>query len=174
MFWFRKAAEAGDPAGEMSLGACLQAGEGVEKDEKEAVEWYRKAAVAGVAEAEFNLGRCFQQGSGTAIDEAEAFKWFSSAAAKGLPLAEFEAGLCHWHGRGTAVDLPEAYAWMSLAARRGIPNASQMAEELKSEMSAEQLENGAARLEGVDPNHASAKSEKVEIETIIEPKFAPQ
>ncbi|MCD7798298.1 MAG: SEL1-like repeat protein, partial [Akkermansiaceae bacterium] len=37
-------AEQGDAEAQYELGVCYFKGEGVEKDEKEAVRWYRKAA----------------------------------------------------------------------------------------------------------------------------------
>ena len=120
-------------------------------NEVEALDWFRKAAARGLAEAEFNVGRCFQNGLGTAVNDTEAFKWFMMAAEKGLPQAEFEAGLCHRYGRGTAVDLPEAYAWFSLAARRAVPNSREMCEELKGEMTSEQIEEGTRRLDRIAP-----------------------
>jgi uncharacterized protein len=67
----------------MSLASCLQSGEGVAKNEIEALEWFRKAAAKGLAEAEFNLGKCFQNGLGTAVNETEAFKYFKAAAVQG-------------------------------------------------------------------------------------------
>ena len=47
-------------------------GEGVPKDEAEAVKWYRLAAEQGLAMAQFNLGITYASGRGVIEDEAEA------------------------------------------------------------------------------------------------------
>ena len=46
-FWYRKAAEAGNTAGMVSLGYIYQRGYGVELDSQQAVSWYRQAADKG-------------------------------------------------------------------------------------------------------------------------------
>ena len=53
----RKAAEKGDADAQCKLGVCYLHGEGVEKDEHEAVKWYRKAAEQGNADAKEALKR---------------------------------------------------------------------------------------------------------------------
>ena len=49
-------AEAGDTDSEVELGLCYYKGEGVAKDQVEAVKWYRKAAEQNYAKAQYNLG----------------------------------------------------------------------------------------------------------------------
>jgi TPR repeat protein len=48
---FRSAAEDGNPQGMFALAISLELGDGVDKNESEALVWYRKAAAAGIAEA---------------------------------------------------------------------------------------------------------------------------
>ena len=52
-------AEAGDAESEVELGLRYEKGEGVAKDEVEAVKWFRKAAEQNFAEAQFDLGVCY-------------------------------------------------------------------------------------------------------------------
>ena len=68
---------------EISLGACYQNGEGVPKDDTEAVKWYRKAAEQGNATAQYNLGSCYDFGEGVAKDDVIAYMWYNLAAASG-------------------------------------------------------------------------------------------
>ena len=49
-------AEKGDAKAQTSLGFMYQYGEGVLKDDKEAVKWFRKAAEQGNADAQHNMG----------------------------------------------------------------------------------------------------------------------
>jgi TPR repeat protein len=58
-------------------------GQGVAKDDAEAVRWYRLAAAQGHAGAQFNLGNMFAKGRCVAKDDAEAVRWWCLAAAQG-------------------------------------------------------------------------------------------
>ena len=66
-----------------NLGLCFYAGEGVAKDQVEAVKWYRKAAEQNYAKAQYNLGVCFYNGNGVAKDWVEAYRWLLLAARQG-------------------------------------------------------------------------------------------
>ena len=65
------------------LGSYYFEGQGVTKDEAEAVKWFRKAADQGLADAQYELAICYAQGLGTGPDPIEAYKWVSLAAAQG-------------------------------------------------------------------------------------------
>ena len=58
-------------------------GEGVPKDDAEAVKWYRKAAEHGYANGQYKLGAIYANGQGVPQDYAEAYVWLSLAAAGG-------------------------------------------------------------------------------------------
>ena len=77
-------------------------GQGVAKDEVEAVKWYRKAAEQNDAEAQNNLGLCYANGQGVAKDEVEAVKWYRKAAEQNYAEAQYNLGLCYaqWPRRG--------------------------------------------------------------------------
>src|ERR1017187_10354791 len=77
-------AEAGDAAAQFNLGFSYAQGEGVAKDEVEAVKWFRKAAEQNHAKAQYNLGFCYHNGQGVAKDEVEAVKWYRKAAEQNL------------------------------------------------------------------------------------------
>src|ERR1043166_10171824 len=55
-------AEAGNPESQVELGRRYDKGEGVVKDQVEAVKWYRKAAEQNFAKAQYNLGIRYDQG----------------------------------------------------------------------------------------------------------------
>src|SRR5262249_26048183 len=59
-------AEAGDAEFQVELGRRYGKGEGVAKDQEEALKWYRKAAGQNFARAQYNLGICYDQGTGVA------------------------------------------------------------------------------------------------------------
>ena len=63
-------------------------GEGVTKDDVEAVKWYRKAAEQGNALAQANLGILFETGRGVPKDDVEAAVWYRKAAEQGNTFAQ--------------------------------------------------------------------------------------
>ena len=61
----------------------FEKGQGVAKDNAEALRLFRLAAAQGYASAQVNLGYMFENGKGVAQDRAEAIRWFRLAAAQG-------------------------------------------------------------------------------------------
>jgi len=55
-------------------------GEGVPKDQVEAVKWWRKAADQGHADAQAWLGFMYYNGEGVPKDAAEAYAWYNLAS----------------------------------------------------------------------------------------------
>lgn len=73
--WYRKAADAGNVAAMVSLGALLRK----QDKEDQAMQWYRKAADAGDATAMANVGALLaEQG-----EEDQAMQWYRKAADAG-------------------------------------------------------------------------------------------
>jgi TPR repeat protein len=70
--WYRKAADQGDEGAQWKLGLMYAGGQGVDKDQAEAVKWYRKAAEQGGETAQWKLGRMYAGGQGVDKDQAEA------------------------------------------------------------------------------------------------------
>ena len=91
---YRKAADVGNAMAQNNLALMYAAGEGVDRDEAQAVIWFARAAAQGDAAAQFHLGdRCFRASltlPKVQADEAliEAFKWLQLASAQGYPNAE--------------------------------------------------------------------------------------
>lgn len=75
VYWYKKAAEAGNADGMYSLGYVYQFGIGIEKNDREAFYWYEKAAEAGNADGMRSLSDCYDYGIGTEKDEKEAIYW---------------------------------------------------------------------------------------------------
>ena len=116
-------AKKGDASAQFNLGFMYDTGNGVAKDEAEAVKWYRKAADQGHAIAQFNLGLMYDNGNGVALDEAEAVKWYRKAADQGDASAQHNLGLMYGKGDGVAKDEVEAVKWFRKAADQGVANA---------------------------------------------------
>ncbi len=82
MFWYKKAAEAGQVNAQNNLGFLYQNGIGVPQDFAKAVELYQKAARQGNAAAQNNLGMMYEQGTGVPEDLVLAYAWLNLAAAQ--------------------------------------------------------------------------------------------
>ena len=64
--WFRRAVEQGGARGQNNLGYMYSNGQGVRRDEEEAVRWYRRAAEQGDALGQTNLATRKKPSDGTA------------------------------------------------------------------------------------------------------------
>jgi hypothetical protein len=125
-----------------NLGICYDNGDGVAKDQVEAVKWYRKAAEQNLAMAQYNLGVCYDEGGGVAKDQVEAAKWYRKAAEQNFAKAQYNLGVCYDNGEGVAKDYVEAYKWRLLAARQGDENAKKAMTMLENKMTPEQIAEG--------------------------------
>ena len=83
-------AEQGDIEAQYNLGWAYVNGEGVLKDDKEAVKWYRKAAEQGYAKAQSNLGWAYENGRGVLKSYRKAYRWYAKAADQDLPEAQLD------------------------------------------------------------------------------------
>lgn len=116
---YREDAERGDALSQYKLGCCYHHGDGVEKNEVEAVKWYRKAAEQGNLAAQNSLGNCYYSGRGIAQDFVRAFRWYRMAAKQGYARAQFNLGRMYENGQGVAQDFSEAVKWYRKAAEQG-------------------------------------------------------
>src|SRR5688572_26986451 len=76
----RQRAEAGHASDQVALGNRYAKGEGLPKDDAEAVRWFRRAAEQRFAHGEWALGTMYNSGRGVAKDEAQAQRLFLRAA----------------------------------------------------------------------------------------------
>jgi TPR repeat protein len=122
-YWYRKAADQGNPAAQVYLGYMYTVGIGLPQDKAEAVRWYRRAASSGNAEAEVNLAALFIRGDGVKQDIQEALLLLKSAADKRDGRADAYLGLASYLGMGGAVDHSAAEAWFKIGVRQHDPEA---------------------------------------------------
>jgi uncharacterized protein len=108
-------AEKGDAESQYVLGCIYYYGDGVEKNEAEAVKWITKAAEQGNINAQFALGCCYRDGQGVIQDYVEAAIWFRRAAEQGDMVAQSVLGSFYSDGTGVPKNNVEAYSWLNLA-----------------------------------------------------------
>jgi TPR repeat protein len=97
----------------VGMGFCYDNGEGLERDQQEAVQWYRLAAEQSYSNAQFTLGLCYKNNG----DDREAVRWFRAAANQNDARAQNSLGLCYKAGEGVEKNEVEAVRWLRLASR---------------------------------------------------------
>jgi len=112
-------AEQGNALAQYNLGVLYGTGQGVARDDAEALKWLRLAARQGNAAAQARLGVMHEHGQGVPQDYAEARKWYRVAAEKGDAEAMTNLGVMYSEGHGVPVDLVRAHVWFNLAAAKG-------------------------------------------------------
>lgn len=108
-----------DVEAQYRLGLKYAKGDGVKKDETEAVEWFSKAAEQGHTLAQNSLGVCYETGNGVDKNEVIAVQWYRKAAELGYAVAQNNLGAVYAKGRGVAQDDAKAVEWFRKAAEQG-------------------------------------------------------
>lgn len=113
--WLRKAAEQNAASAQFSLARLLQAGDGVQRNDREAVEWYWKAGRGGIPQA-FLAVTAMMLDSGDQAAMTRAVEWLQKQTHPGAQnmLAE-----CYEYGRGVPQDLARAKELYRLAEQGG-------------------------------------------------------
>jgi len=117
--WRTRAAQ-GDAEALNALGNAHALGQGVPRDDNEALRYYQEAAKSGYAPACFNLGLIYELGRGVPRNEAEAARWYRQAAAQNHPRAALQLAVLLEDGRGVTRNEPEAARLYRIAAEQGI------------------------------------------------------
>jgi TPR repeat protein len=101
------------------LGVMYSMGNGVTKDNYEAVRWYRKSADQGDAKGQQLLGSMYRNGNGVKQDYYEAVRWYRKSAEQGNAFAQNSLGLMYLNGNGVTQDNYEAVRWFRKSADQG-------------------------------------------------------
>jgi TPR repeat protein len=116
----REIAYAGNVAAQVQLGVIYLTGDGVPKDDAEAVKWLRKAADQDNAVAERYLAEMYFKGRGVPADPAEAAKWLRSASEQGDAQSEYNLAVLYTEGQGVPRNVKFAADWMRKAAEQNL------------------------------------------------------
>ena len=122
-YWYRKAADQGNPAAQMYLGYIYSVGMGVPLDSVEAVRWFRRASSSGYPEASVSLAAFYLRGEGVKQDTQEALRLLKAAAAKGDGRADAYLGYALYRGLGIPVDRAAAETWFRMGVKQHDPEA---------------------------------------------------
>lgn len=116
-YWFRKAADHGDPGAQNELGYLYAGGVGVERDNAQAFRWFARSAGGGYEAAKLNMAVMYLKGIGVPRDLGFARDLLVELAAKRNGRAEDYLGLMYLNGFGVAEDSRAAEEWFSRAAK---------------------------------------------------------
>ena len=133
------AAEQGDASAQYDLGLRYGNGEGVLKDDAEAVRWYRLSADQGNASAQNNLGLRYGNGQGVLKDEAEAVRWYRLSADQGNATAQYNLGINYSNGEGVLKDSVLAHMWFNIAGANGNEAAREGRDNLERDMTRDEI-----------------------------------
>ena len=112
----KESAEKGVAPAQVQLGCLYQYGEGVEKNNEEALKWFRLAAKQQNPSAYVFLGLHYKEGE----HYEEALKYFLTAAKLGDPIAMILTAKCYTEGLGVEKNKEEADKWYGLAEKSGL------------------------------------------------------
>jgi uncharacterized protein len=132
---YHSLADQGLAVAQFNLGLMYANGQGVSKDETEAMKWYRLAADQGRSDAQYQLGHLSYQQN----NYAEAAKWFRLAADQGRPDAQSNLGVMYAEGEGVPQDDVQALMWFILAAELNHKDAMENRDNAVSSMTAAQI-----------------------------------
>lgn len=116
-------AKEGNIKAQLELGILFEYGQGVEKDQKLAVEWFEKAARQGSFIGKMRLARCYLYGTGVEKDFEKAAKLLHEASDGNVPYANYLLGNLYEKGHGVERDKQRAMAYYERAAADGIASA---------------------------------------------------
>lgn len=113
----------GEAEAEYDLGFRYEIGNGVSRDDVQAIAMYRRAAEHGFAAAQFRLGYRYANGLGVSRDDDQAALWFRKAANQGDAAAQMNLAVLLYRGAGALRNIDEALIWYKKAAEQGDVNA---------------------------------------------------
>jgi len=117
----KEVAYAGDANAQVQLGVIYLTGDGVTKDDAEAVKWLRKAADQDNALGERYLAEMYYKGRGVPSDNEEAAKYLRMAAEHEDAQSQYNLAVLYTKGQGVPRNLNEAVNLMRKAASQSLP-----------------------------------------------------
>jgi TPR repeat protein len=86
--WYREAAVRGIVDAQYALAVMYDYGEGIARNDLQAMNWYRRAADKGHRESQYKLGLKYDLGEGVIEDDVQAYKWITLSANQGSAKAK--------------------------------------------------------------------------------------
>ena len=107
-YWYRKAADRGDPGAQVELGYFYLHGIGVDQDSSQALRWFARAAASGNHLAKLNLAVLYLKGAGVEQDTALGTKMLQELVKLHDARAEGYLGIMYMLGVGVEQNVQAA------------------------------------------------------------------
>jgi len=120
-YWYRKAAEQGDPAAQVDLGYFYLKGIGMKADVAQAAKWFQRAAASGSLAGKLNLAILYLRGTGVPQDSHLAITLLNELTKHEDPRGEAYLGLLYMLGVGVERDPRVAERLFDKAAKHQSP-----------------------------------------------------
>src|ERR1700693_4083418 len=116
----KQQAFAGDVNAQVQLGVNYLTGDGVAKDDAEALTWFRKAADQDNPVAERYMAEMYFKGRGVPADNLEAAKWLRMSAEQGDAQSQYSLAVLYTQGMGVPRNFKLAADWMQKSADQNL------------------------------------------------------
>src|SRR5271170_7455442 len=120
-YWYRKAADQGDPGAQVEMGYFYLAGIGVKPDAEQAIRWFQRASASGSCAGKLNLAVLYLRGDGVPQDTRLALDLLNDLAKRDDPRGEAYLGLVYVLGVGVERNTALAEHWFDKAAKHRSP-----------------------------------------------------
>jgi uncharacterized protein len=116
----KQQAFAGEVNAQIQLGVIYLTGDGVAKDDAEAMTWFRKAADQTNPLAERYMAEMYFKGRGVPADNMEAAKWLRMSAEQDDAQSQYNLAVLYTQGLGVPRNLKLAADWMQKSADQNL------------------------------------------------------
>lgn len=113
------AAQAGHPLAQLRLAMLYEAGQGVSRDKRAAMQWYARAAAQGEPASQAELGGYYEEADGVAENWDLAAALYRASATQGWMKGQFAYGRAYEFGIGVPQNRSEAVRWFRKAGAQG-------------------------------------------------------
>ena len=113
--WYSRAAEAGQPEAELSVGRFYLEGKGIAPNLVEGNRWLERASAHGNARASDFLGDSYLTGRGVTKDPAKAVSYYLKAAEANVVQSQVKLAGFYFNGTFVSQDKVRAYFWARVA-----------------------------------------------------------
>ena len=146
----------GGPA-QRALGLQYATGDGVTKDQAQALLWCRRAAEQGDAVGQYFLGLSYMSGDGVPRNAPEGVRWFRLAANQGDLASQYNLAIALMLGDGVPRDEDEALVWFGVAAAAGDAQARHDRDLLRAKLGPDRAAAAQFRAETIQAKLATQK-----------------
>lgn len=132
-------AEKGNDNAQYQLALAYSAGQGLQRNDLQAIYWYEQAAKQGNVKAQYSLALMLEHGQAPKPDHQKAAALYMKAAKQGHVAAQYSLGMMYLDGKGLEQDSIKAWTWLALAAENGFESVDKVRDMVATRLSPSDL-----------------------------------